>query len=183
MPGCLLLAACNHNPNTNMANRGDAAHDTAPEPAKSAKAAQRAHKHAVKSAARHDAPAAASKAAPKADAQADILFSTVGVASWYGADFHGRRTANGEIYDMHALTAAHPTLPLPSRVRVTNLDNQRSLIVRVNDRGPFVGARVIDVSAKTAQLLGFYDRGLAKVKVEALSRSPKARQLTADATP
>jgi rare lipoprotein A len=185
VPGCLMLAACNHNPNTNMASRGDAAHDAAaaPDEKKPARSAQRAQKAAVKTAARHDAGGAALKDTPQADGQESILFSTVGVASWYGADFHGRRTANGERYVMHALTAAHPTLPLSSRVRVTNLANQRSLIVRVNDRGPFVGARVIDVSAKTAQLLGFYDRGLAKVKVEALGRTPKATQLTASATP
>jgi len=93
-------------------------------------------------------------------------YSAVGTASWYGPGFHSRTTANGETFDMHALTAAHPTLPLHSTVRVTNLDNQRSVTVRVNDRGPYVGNRVIDVSAKTARTLGFYDRGLARVKVE-----------------
>jgi rare lipoprotein A len=94
-----------------------------------------------------------------------------GVASWYGRDFHGRLTANGEIYDMHSISAAHTTLPLPCYVRVTNLDNGRSIVVRVNDRGPFVGGRVIDVSAKTAKALGFYDDGLSKVKVEYVGRA------------
>ena len=98
-------------------------------------------------------------------------YSAVGVASWYGEDFHGRRTANGETFDMNSFSAAHPSLPLPSNVRVTNLGNHRSVVVRVNDRGPFVGGRVIDVSAKTAKALGFYDDGLSKVKVEYVGRA------------
>ncbi len=85
--------------------------------------------------------------------QEDVNYSAVGMASWYGDDFHGRYTANGEIFDMNSLSAAHPTLPLPSYVRVTNLANHRSIVVRVNDRGPYVGNRVIDVSVKTAKLL------------------------------
>lgn len=89
-----------------------------------------------------------------------------GVASWYGPDFHGKRTANGERYDMNALTAAHPTLPLPSIVKVTNLDNGRMLNVRINDRGPFHGRRIIDLSRRAAQLLGFYEAGTARVRVE-----------------
>jgi rare lipoprotein A (peptidoglycan hydrolase) len=113
-----------------------------------------------------------------ARARAGAGYSAVGLASWYGAPFHGRRTADGETFDMNSVTAAHRTLPLPCRVRVTNLANRRSLVVRVNDRGPYVGRRVIDVSAKTAKLLGFYDRGLAKVKVEYLGRAPR---LSADA--
>src|SRR5262245_17870116 len=76
-----------------------------------------------------------------------------GIASWYGADFHGRETANGEIYDMHAITAAHPTLPLPSYLRVTNLGNGRSIIVRLNDRGPFAKNRIVDLSVGTAKAL------------------------------
>src|ERR1700674_1411244 len=83
--------------------------------------------------------------------QEDINYSATGMASWYGDDFHGRYTANGEIFDMNSLSAAHPTLPLPSYVRITNLVNHRSLVVRVNDRGPYVGNRVIDVSVKTAK--------------------------------
>jgi rare lipoprotein A len=84
-----------------------------------------------------------------------------GVASWYGRDFHGRLTANGEIYDMHSISAAHTTLPLPCYVRVTNLDNGRSIVVRVNDRGPYHRNRVIDLSIGTAKALDFYSRGLA----------------------
>ena len=96
----------------------------------------------------------------------DPKYAQVGVASWYGADFHGRETANGEIYDLDAVTAAHPTMPLPSYARVTNLDNGRSMTVRVNDRGPFVDSRIIDVSRTVARMLDFEDEGTAKVKVE-----------------
>jgi rare lipoprotein A len=95
-----------------------------------------------------------------------------GVASWYGPDFHGRLTANGEIFDMHGISAAHPTLPIPSYVRVTNLDNGRSMIVRVNDRGPYARGRLIDVSIGAAKALGFYADGLARVRVEYLGRAP-----------
>ncbi len=99
-------------------------------------------------------------------------YSKIGLASWYGPDFHGRYTANGEIFDMNAISAASPTLPLPSYARVTNLANRRSIVVRVNDRGPFVGDRLIDVSVKTAKLLGFYGEGVTKVKVEYVGRAP-----------
>ncbi len=99
----------------------------------------------------------------------DPTYNEVGIASWYGADFHAKRTANGEVYDMNKLTAAHTTLPMPSWVRVTNLENNRSLILRVNDRGPFVGNRLIDVSRRGAQLLGFEKRGTTRVRVEAVS--------------
>jgi rare lipoprotein A len=99
-------------------------------------------------------------------------YSKVGLASWYGPDFHGRYTANGEIFDMNAISAASPTLPLPCYARVTNLANHRSIVVRVNDRGPFVGNRLIDVSVKTAKLLGFYGEGVTKVKVEYVGRAP-----------
>src|SRR6476646_4658729 len=95
-----------------------------------------------------------------------------GVASWYGRDFHGRLTANGEVYDMHTISAAHTTLPLPCYVRVTNLDNGRSIIVRVNDRGPYHRNRVIDLSIGTAKALDFYSRGLAHVRVEYVGRAP-----------
>jgi rare lipoprotein A len=104
--------------------------------------------------------------------QENVNYLAIGMASWYGDDFHGRYTANGEIFDMNSLSAAHPTLPLPSYVRVTNLANRHSLVVRVNDRGPYVGDRVIDVSVKTAKLLGFYGEGVAKVKVEYVGRAP-----------
>lgn len=103
--------------------------------------------------------------------QEDPNYSRAGLASWYGADFHGQLTANGELYDMTALTAAHPTLPLPSYVRVTNLDNGSSVVVRVNDRGPFVSGRIIDMSAQAANMLGFLDRGTANVQVDYIGRA------------
>jgi rare lipoprotein A len=102
----------------------------------------------------------------------NINYTAVGLASWYGNDFHGRYTANGEIFDMNSISAAHPTLPLPSYVRITNLANHRSIIVRVNDRGPYVGDRLIDVSVKTAELLGFYGHGVARVKIDYVGRAP-----------
>ena len=95
-----------------------------------------------------------------------------GLASWYGEDFHGRLTANGEVYDMHGISAAHPTLPMPSYVRVTNVGNGRSLIVRVNDRGPYHSNRLIDLSVKAARLLDFHGDGLARVRVEYISPAP-----------
>jgi rare lipoprotein A len=101
-------------------------------------------------------------------------YEAVGMASWYGDDFHGRYTANGEVFDMNSISAAHKTMPLPSYARVTNLRNHKSIIVRVNDRGPYAANRVIDVSVKTAKLLGFYGQGLAKVKVEYVGRAPIA---------
>ncbi len=106
--------------------------------------------------------------------QEDVNYTATGMASWYGDDFHGRYTANGEIFDMNSLSAAHPTLPLPSYVRVTNLANRKSIVVRVNDRGPYVGNRLIDVSVRTAKLLDFYGNGLTKVKVEYVGRAPLA---------
>ena len=156
----LALAACANN---NVADRVDgrrvavathAAARTAKSDTKNRKLA-RAHKHGAHA---HGATKGAG-------------YSAVGLASWYGAGFHGRRTADGETFDMNSLTAAHPTLPLPCRVRVTNLANRRSIVVRVNDRGPYVGHRLIDVSARTARVLGFYGRGLAKVKVDYIGRA------------
>jgi len=99
-------------------------------------------------------------------------YRATGLASWYGEDFHGRLTANGEIFDLNGITAAHPTLPLPSYVRVTNLSNGRSLIVRVNDRGPYRGNRIIDLSMRAARLLGFRNSGTAWVQVEYVGRAP-----------
>lgn len=93
-------------------------------------------------------------------------YKAKGVASWYGKKFHGRRTANGEVYDMYAMTAAHKTLPIPSYVRVTNIANRRSIIVRVNDRGPFHGDRLIDLSYTAAKKLGFENTGTANVTIE-----------------
>lgn len=95
-----------------------------------------------------------------------------GIASWYGEDFHGRRTANGEIYDMHALTAAHPTLPLPSYVYVTSLETNRTILVRVNDRGPFVGGRLIDLSHASARALGLAQAGTGPVRVRYAGPAP-----------
>jgi rare lipoprotein A len=102
----------------------------------------------------------------------DVNYREEGLASWYGDDFHGRQTANGEVFDMESLSAAHPTLPMPSYARVTNLSNGKSLIVRVNDRGPYHGNRLIDVSNKTAELLEFKSTGVARVRVEYVGRAP-----------
>lgn len=96
----------------------------------------------------------------------DYNYDQAGVASWYGQNFHGKLTANGEKFDMRRVSAAHKTLPLPSVVRVTNLENGRSLVLRVNDRGPFVRGRIIDLSERAAELLGFANRGTAMVRVE-----------------
>lgn len=104
--------------------------------------------------------------------QHDPSYSAAGTASWYGADFHGRRTANGEIFSANAITAAHPTLPLPSYVRVTNRDNGRSLVVRVNDRGPYVSGRIIDLSHRAASMLGYVNNGSASVAVEYVGQAP-----------
>ncbi len=149
---CLALGAC---ANSDMASRvtprNEAAAVAAP------RVAKRVH-HTREAA--HTLPA-------------NIKYSAVGLASWYGSGFHGHHTADGETFDMNSLTAAHPSLPIPCNVRVTNLSNHRSIVVRVNDRGPYTGHRVIDVSARTAKELGFYGRGLAKVKVEYVGRAPK----------
>jgi rare lipoprotein A len=102
-----------------------------------------------------------------------------GIASWYGAEFHGKPTANGETYDMNAITAAHRTLQMPSVVRVTNLENGRSLTLRVNDRGPFARGRIIDLSRRSAELLGVYEVGTAKVRVEVL---PEESRMVKEAT-
>jgi rare lipoprotein A len=98
----------------------------------------------------------------------DFSYDETGIASWYGADFHGKNTANGEVFDFNELTGAHRTLPMPSVVQVTNLDNGRSIKLRVNDRGPYARGRIIDVSRRAAQLLGFEVSGTAKVRVKIL---------------
>src|SRR5215467_2391054 len=112
-------------------------------------------------------------------------YDETGVASWYGEPFHGHYTSNGEIYDAEGLTAAHRTLPMPVNVRVTNLDNGRSMILRVNDRGPYAKGRIIDVSEQAAKLLGFYDIGTARVRVTYLSRAtlPNGQPLPSSETP
>lgn len=102
----------------------------------------------------------------------DENYDSTGIGSWYGPQFHGKRTANGEVFDQEALTAAHPTLPMPVLVRVTNLENGKSLVVRVNDRGPFVNGREIDLSRKAAELLGYDRKGTAKVRVQYVGRAP-----------
>lgn len=104
----------------------------------------------------------------------DRDYNVVGIGSWYGEQFHNRRTANGEIFDMDIPSAAHKTLPLPSLVEVTNLDNGRKMIVRVNDRGPFVGDRVIDLSKAAAEELGYRRAGVAKVRVKYIGPAPKS---------
>ena len=104
----------------------------------------------------------------------DYSYDETGIASWYGEQFHGRYTANGEIFDKDSISAAHPTLPLPSYARVTNIANHKSIIVRVNDRGPYARGRLIDVSVRTAKLLGFYGNGTTNVKVEYVGQAPLA---------
>jgi len=107
-------------------------------------------------------------------------YDEIGVASWYGPTFYGKQTASGEIYDGDGLTAAHRTLPLPVNVRVTNLDNGKSVVLRVNDRGPFAKGRIIDVSKHAAELLGFYAKGTAHVRVTYLGRADAPSEPTDD---
>lgn len=99
-------------------------------------------------------------------------YDEVGMASWYGSDFHGRKTANGQRYDMYGISAAHKTLPLGTRVRVTNLENRRSVVLVINDRGPFVRGRILDLSFGAAQRLGTVRKGVAKVRITAIGGSP-----------
>lgn len=105
--------------------------------------------------------------------QEDPDYQEVGMASWYGDRFHGRPTATGETFDMNALTAAHKTLPLPGLVEVTNLETGRTVILRVNDRGPFVDGRIIDLSRGAARELGLLERGVGRVRVRYLGRAPR----------
>jgi rare lipoprotein A len=109
----------------------------------------------------------------------DWAYDETGIGSWYGEQFHGHNTANGEIFDLNSLTAAHHTLPMPSIVQVTNLENGRSLELRVNDRGPFAAGRIIDVSRQAAQLLGFERNGTAKVRVRLLNAESLQAQAVA----
>ena len=108
-------------------------------------------------------------------------YDETGVASWYGPGFVGHSTASGETYDQNALTAAHKTLPLPTLVRVTNLENGRQIQLRINDRGPFVNNRIIDLSRRAAQLLGMEAQGTAKVRVQVMAEESRALALTAGA--
>lgn len=112
----------------------------------------------------------------------DPNYDETGIGSWYGEQFHGRATANGEVFDMNEVTAAHTTLPMPSLVRVTNMENGRSIVVRVNDRGPYVNGRVIDLSRRSAQLLGYDRQGTAKVRVQYIGPAPLADGTTAVAS-
>ena len=106
-------------------------------------------------------------------------FKQRGIASWYGKKFNGERTSSGEIYDMYAMTAAHPTLPLPSYARVTNLANQKSIIVRINDRGPFINDRIIDLSYTAAHKLGIISNGSAEVEVESINPNVSVNTIAA----
>jgi rare lipoprotein A len=99
-------------------------------------------------------------------------YDKTGMASWYGEAFHRRMTSNGEYFDMNMLSAAHPTLPLPSYAKVTNLANGRSVVVRINDRGPFVGTRIIDMSKRSAEAIGFHKQGKAEVRVQYIGPAP-----------
>jgi rare lipoprotein A len=101
-------------------------------------------------------------------------YSAVGMASWYGSELQGHRTADGEVFDMRSVSAAHRTMPIPSYARVTNLINGHSMVVRVNDRGPFVGGRILDVSARVANLLEFNHSGITKVRIDYLGKAPPA---------
>ena len=104
--------------------------------------------------------------------QDDPNYDRQGLASWYGVDFHGRKTANGEIYDMNALTAAHPTLPIPSYALVTNPRNARTILVRINDRGPYAHDRILDLSRASARALGTETLGVGEVRVRYAGRAP-----------
>lgn len=113
----------------------------------------------------------------------DPSYDETGIASWYGPGFHGKTTANGEQYDQNDLTAAHQTLPMPVWVRVTNLENGRSIVVRVNDRGPYANNRIIDMSRKAAQLLGYEQKGTARVRVQYVGSAAEPTIMTAEADP
>jgi rare lipoprotein A len=99
-------------------------------------------------------------------------YDKAGLASWYGTDFHGRKTANGEVFDMYALTAAHPTLPLPSYAYVTSTKTGRTVLVRINDRGPYAHDRIMDLSRRTAEALGIHSAGVSEVRVKYAGRAP-----------
>ncbi len=116
--------------------------------------------------------------------QEDFNYDETGIASWYGPNFHAKLTANGEVFDQNAVTAAHKTLQMPSVARITNLENGRSIIVRINDRGPFVNGRILDLSRRSAQLLGMEGQGTAKVRVQVLNEESRvlAGKLKPDTT-
>lgn len=113
----------------------------------------------------------------------DFGYDETGTASWYGNQFNGRSTASGEIFNSRAMTAAHPTLPMPSIVRVTNLDNGRTVVLRVNDRGPFTGGRIIDVSKTAAERLGFMAAGTARVRVQIMAEESRTLKYASSSNP
>jgi len=119
--------------------------------------------------AKTEASSSASIQPPRASVKPEEKPET-GEASWYGEEFQGNTTANGETYDLNGLTAAHPTLPFGTTVRVTNLNNRKKILLRINDRGPYVGQRLIDVSWAAAKLLGFIEAGTTPVRVEVVAR-------------
>jgi rare lipoprotein A len=123
----------------------------------------------VSGCARVGTPGAAQAATPREGWAQD------GVASWYGEDYHGRTTASGETYDMEAMTAAHRTLPFGTRVRVLNRDNGRTVEVRINDRGPFIGGRIIDLSRRAARDLGMMESGIASARITIVAMAPPRR--------
>ena len=110
----------------------------------------------------------------------DPNYDRAGIASWYGADFHGRKTANGEVYDMNALTAAHPTLPIPSYAYVTSQRTGRTVLVRINDRGPYAKDRIMDLSRRTAEVLGVAGAGISEVRIKYAGRAPLSGDDTAE---
>ncbi|MFY8272810.1 septal ring lytic transglycosylase RlpA family protein [Pseudoalteromonas sp. SSDWG2] len=164
---CLLVAACSSGPNGNS-GRYSMTHDAAPMRQPTAIELQDAviTDEPKSAAANRPYEVNGKHYVPVFD---ETGFTEQGIASWYGRKFHGYQTSNGETYDMFAMTAAHKTLPLPSFVRVTNLDNGKSVIVRVNDRGPFHQDRIIDLSYSAAYKLGYHLKGTARVKLEALT--------------
>ncbi|MGF6148840.1 RlpA-like protein precursor [Kingella potus] len=153
------------------APRAAAAAASAAQQAAAAPAAKKSS--ASQTAAKKNTKADRAAKSDKAKSDKAAKFSQTGKASWYGPGFHGRKTANGERFDMNTLTAAHRTLPISSRVRVTNLANGKSVVVRINDRGPYHGNRVLDLSKAAAQELGFIRTGTAQVKIEQIAADGK----------
>ena len=169
----LLLSACSSGPSSRYSMR----HDAAPLRAPTTLEMQDAIVTEVQKSASASRPyeVLGKRYTPMLD---ETGYKEEGIASWYGRKFHGYHTSNGEIYDMFAMTAAHKTLPLPSFVRVTNTQNGKSVIVRVNDRGPFHDDRIIDLSYAAAYKLGYYKHGTAKVKLEAVTLPSSAANKT-----
>lgn len=164
----LLLSACSSNPSGRYTQHHDSAPTRLPTAAELQNATPVREPHSAQGNSDYQVNGQSYKVLDSADG-----FVEQGLASWYGNKFHGHLTSNGEYYDMYSMTAAHKNLPLPSYVKVTNLDNERSVIVRVNDRGPFHPNRVIDLSFAAAYKLDMLDKGTARVQVEAIDfKSP-----------